>query len=308
MLSHIIFIFVPFALLVLLFGALRWRRRPAREIIVRLAGGLAGLIICNLLLFSVPRFLPMSHAIIAATVLFAINLLFFLAGYGLAAAKQAELILLFPFLSGGESAAHVAPKILDTSVIIDGRIIDVCKSRFLEGDLLVPRFILRELQGIADSADNLRRARGRRGLDVLKQLQQQPDLTVKVVEFDFPDISEVDAKLVRLAQQLHACILTNDYNLNKVAGLQQVTVLNLNDLANSLKPVVLPGEEMRVQIVKDGKEAGQGVGYLEDGTMVVVDNGRPYTGKTLKVVVTSIIQTSAGRMIFTRYGDPPADR
>lgn len=303
MLSHLLFILVALALLALLLGARRWRRRPAREVIVRLLGGLTGLIIGNLLIFSITRFLPMSHAIPAAVVCFAIYLLFFLTGLGLAAAKQAELILLFPFLSGGESAAHVAPKIIDTSVIIDGRIIDVGRSRFLEGDLIVPRFILRELQGIADSADNLRRARGRRGLDVLKQLQQDPNLTVKVVEDDFPDVHEVDAKLIRLAQQLKACILTNDYNLNKVAGLQQVTVLNLNDLANSLKPVVLPGEEMRVQIVKDGKEAGQGVGYLDDGTMVVVDNGRPHIGKTLRVVVTSIIQTSAGRMIFTRYGD-----
>ncbi|HNW91312.1 MAG TPA: TRAM domain-containing protein [bacterium] len=290
-------------LLLAIGGMLCWRRLPVRDIIIRCTGGVIGLIISNLLLFSVIRFLP-----VPAAVWFLLHLLFLTCGAMVAAAKREEICHLLPVLSEHPDSDHIAPKVLDTSVIIDGRIIDVCKSRFIEGDLLVPRFILRELQNIADSADNLRRARGRRGLDILKQLQQHPDLTVRVTEQDYPEVHEVDGKLIRLAQQLSACILTNDYNLNKVAGLQQVTVLNLNDLANALKPVVLPGEEMRIQVIKDGKEAGQGVGYLDDGTMVVVDNGKPQIGRTVKVTVTSIIQTSAGRMIFTRFGDAPGER
>lgn len=291
-------------LILLALGMVRWRRRPVRDIIIRLGGGILGLLISNLLLFSVMRFVPD----VPAGIWFLAHLLFFLSGMFLAAAQQAALCHLVPLLAEHTEAVHSAPKLLDTSVIIDGRIIDIGKCRFLEGDLLVPRFILRELQGIADSSDAMRRGRGRRGLDILKQLQDHPDLSVKVIEQDVPDAKEVDVKLIRLAQQLKAAILTIDYNLNKVAGLQEVSVLNINDLANALKPVVLPGEELRIQVVKEGKEAGQGVGYLEDGTMVVVDNGRAQIGKALKVTVTSIIQTSAGRMIFTRFGDTPAGR
>lgn len=194
-----------------------------------------------------------------------------------------------------------SPKIVDTSVIIDGRIVDVCQTGFIEGSLLVPRFVLKELQNIADSSDVLRRARGRRGLDILKQLQDpESRVSVEVVEEDPQDVEEVDGKLVRLSRDYNAKILTNDLNLNKVAQIEGVDVLNINDLANALKPAVLPDELMEVKIVKQGKEAQQGVGYLDDGTMVVVDNGRPYVGKDVTVVVTSVLQTSAGRMIFTK--------
>jgi uncharacterized protein YacL len=192
-------------------------------------------------------------------------------------------------------------KLLDTSVIIDGRLAEVCKTGFLEGTLIVPRFILRELQAIADSADVLRRARGRRGLDILRQLQD-PDsgVEVQVIEDDPLDVHEVDGKLVRLARQFGAKIVTNDLNLNKVAQIEKVSVLNINDLANALKPAVLPDEQMRVKIVKEGKEAFQGVGYLDDGTMVVVDGGKEHVGHDVAVLVTSVLQTTAGRMIFTK--------
>ena len=192
------------------------------------------------------------------------------------------------------------PKLLDTSVIIDGRIADLCETGFMEGEFVIPQFILQELQHISDSADSLKRARGRRGLDILNHVQKNDDVVVEIVEDDFPNIKEVDAKLVELGKKLGAKILTNDLNLNKVAELQGVEVLNINELSNALKPVVLPGETMRVFVLKEGKEAGQGVAYLDDGTMIVVDNAKRYIGKNVDVVVTSILQTSAGRMIFTR--------
>lgn len=191
-------------------------------------------------------------------------------------------------------------KLLDTSAIIDGRIADLCETGFIEGTLLVPQFILLELQHISDSSDGLKRARGRRGLDVLKTMQKMTHVKVEIVEDDFPHVKEVDTKLVELAKKLDAKIITNDLNLNKVAALQGVPVLNINELCNALKPVVLPGETIRVFVLKEGKEAGQGVAYLDDGTMVVVDNAKRLIGKNVEVVVTSVLQTSAGRMIFTR--------
>jgi uncharacterized protein YacL len=198
-------------------------------------------------------------------------------------------------LPGGEHA-----KILDTSVIIDGRISDITETGFLEGPLLIPQFVLNELQHIADSSDPVKRTRGKRGLEVLQHIQKQATVDVKIVDKDFPSVREVDAKLIELAKEVHGKILTNDSNLNKVAQLQGIEVLNINALANSLKPVVLPGEEMNVKILKEGKEMGQGVAYLDDGTMIVVDNGRKQIGKTLDVMVTSVLQTPAGRMIFAR--------
>ncbi len=191
-------------------------------------------------------------------------------------------------------------KILDTSVIIDGRIADICQTKFVEGTIIIPRFVLRELQSIADSPDSLKRNRGRRGLDILKALQKQKDLDVKIGEEDFPAIREVDGKLIQLTRVQDGLLVTNDFNLNKVAELQGVEVLNINELANALRPVVLPGEVMSVRIIKEGKEPGQGVAYLDDGTMVVVDEGGDFMGKTMDVVVTSVLQTTAGRMIFTR--------
>ncbi|MBL7048712.1 MAG: PIN domain-containing protein [Nitrospira sp.] len=191
-------------------------------------------------------------------------------------------------------------KIIDTSVIIDGRIVDVCEAGFIEGTFIIPQFILHELQLIADSADSLRRARGRRGLDMLHKIQKISTVTVKIVDEDFPKIKEVDAKLVALARLHGAKIITNDFNLNKVAELQGVTVLNLNELSNALKPVVLPGEKMSIFIAKEGKESNQGVGYLDDGTMVVVDNARRSINNQADVTVTSVLQTTAGRMIFAK--------
>jgi uncharacterized protein YacL len=199
--------------------------------------------------------------------------------------------------------AEESLKILDTSVIIDGRIADVCDTGFVEGTFVVPQFILHELQHIADSPDSLKRARGRRGLDILQRVQKIPHITVRIVEDDFPKIREVDAKLVALGKALGAKVVTNDFNLNKVAELQGVTVLNINELSNAIKPVVLPGEGLKVFVIKEGKEQNQGVAYLDDGTMVVIDGGRRLIGKNVEVTVTSVLQTTAGRMIFTKMRD-----
>lgn len=191
-------------------------------------------------------------------------------------------------------------KILDTSVIIDGRIADLCETGFIEGAFVIPQFILQELQHIADSSDSMKRARGRRGLDVLQRLQKMPDLEVRIVDNDFPSIREVDSKLVALGKEISGKVVTNDMNLNKVSELQGVRVLNINQLCNALKPVVLPGEAMRVFVLKEGKELGQGIAYLDDGTMIVIDEARKFIGKTVEISVTSVLQTPAGRMIFSR--------
>ncbi|HEV8540412.1 MAG TPA: TRAM domain-containing protein [Nitrospiraceae bacterium] len=191
-------------------------------------------------------------------------------------------------------------KILDTSVIIDGRVADLCETGFLEGTFLVPQFILHELQHIADSSDSLKRARGRRGLDILNKIQKMVDIDVRIVDDDFPNVKDVDSKIVVLAKKVSAKVITNDLNLNKVAELQGVRVLNINELCNALRPVVLPGETIRVFVLKEGKEAGQGVAYLDDGTMIVVDNAKRCIGRNVDVIVTSVLQTTAGRMIFTR--------
>jgi uncharacterized protein YacL len=206
-------------------------------------------------------------------------------------------------LFGSERGARRTAKVLDTSVIIDGRVADICESRFLEGTLLIPQFVLRELQLVADSADTLKRQRGRRGLEVLQRIQNMPHLQVDVVDDDFPQIQEVDLKLIELAKRHDARIVTNDFNLNKVATLQGIDVLNVNELANALKPVVLPGESMRVFILREGKEYNQGVAYLDDGTMVVVDGARKMINKTIDITVTSVHQTTAGKMIFGRFDD-----
>jgi uncharacterized protein YacL len=192
------------------------------------------------------------------------------------------------------------PMILDTSVIIDGRIADIVKTGFIEGPLVIPEFVLEELQHIADSSDALKRNRGRRGLDILNRIQNELDTEIIIHDKKFEDIAEVDSKLLKLTQMLKGKIITNDYNLNKVAEVQRIEVLNINDLANALKPVVLPGEEMTVQVVRDGKEAGQGLAYLDDGTMIVIESGRKYIGEVIDVIVTSVLQTSAGRMIFAK--------
>ena len=206
-------------------------------------------------------------------------------------------------LFGSERAGAASLKLLDTSVIIDGRIADIVESGFLDGTLAIPQFVLRELQMVADSSDSMKRNRGRRGLDVLQRIQKLPGLKVEILEDDFPQVREVDLKLIELAKLRECKIVTNDFNLNKVAQLRGVEVLNINELANALKPVVLPGETMRVFILKEGKEYSQGVAYLDDGTMVVVDNARKMISRTIDITVTSVLQTTAGKMIFGRFDE-----
>jgi len=218
--------------------------------------------------------------------------------------KKAEEVI----FHSAEAKAPVDHRLLDTSVIIDGRIADICDTGFVDGELIVPRFVLNELQFIADSSDSMKRSRGRRGLDVLNRMQKSTAISIEIVEQDFPKIKGVDGKLVALAQKLNAKLMTNDYNLNKVAELQGVRVLNVNELANAMKPVVLPGEQMVVKIIREGKEPGQGVGYLDDGTMIIVDGGQRMINTTVDVIVTSVLQTTAGRMIFTELKEAAEKR
>jgi uncharacterized protein YacL len=279
----------------------------AREIPPKvLLGGLLGLIVSLLvghLLTTSLLVMPQGDGIDSFAVRGLIHAALAYIGVVLGARKGAEFDLNeYKKLFAGE-VKEDNPKLLDTSVIIDGRVADICETGFLEGTLIIPQFVLRELQQIADSSDPIKRNRGRRGLDILQRIQRSVDVEVKILEQDFPKIRDVDSKLVALGKQLGAKILTNDFNLNKVAELQGVPVLNVNQLANAVKPVVLPGEQMSVHILKEGKEYGQGVAYLDDGTMVVVDSARKYVGKNVEVSVTSVLQTTAGRMIFTRLKD-----
>jgi uncharacterized protein YacL len=220
-------------------------------------------------------------------------------------AKKGEMLNLAALggIFGGEKSSKKTFKILDTSVIIDGRIADIAETGFLDGVLVIPQFVLRELQLVADSADSMKRNRGRRGLDILQRIQKMAHLNVQIVEEDFPQVREVDMKLIELAKIYDCKVITNDFNLNKVAQLHGVEVLNINELANSLKPIVLPGETMRVFILKEGKEYNQGVAYLDDGTMVVVDNAKKMISKTIDIAVTSVLQTTAGKMIFGKFDE-----
>ena len=242
----------------------------------------------------------------AANSFFQVTLLLLMAYVGLVlGANKGDLLNLGAL--GGLFATEKAPrknyKVLDTSVIIDGRIADVCETSFVDGTLVIPQFVLHELQLVADSSDPLKRNRGRRGLDILARMQKMSNITVQITEEDFPQVREVDLKLIELARAYEGKIVTNDFNLNKVAQLQGVPVLNINELANALKPVVLPGEIMRVFILKEGKEYNQGVAYLDDGTMVVVDNAKKMISKTIDISVTSVLQTTAGKMIFGKYDE-----
>ncbi len=268
-------------------------------------GLLFGLLIAGLLIFSLPvTRLPGLSGVLT-------SLLVVLLTTGtttrIAWVKREELFSFFGFKAkpagggrGKGSGNQLSYKLLDTSAIIDGRIADICRTGFLEGNLIVPGFVLAELQRIADSSDSLKRNRGRRGLDILNKMQKDPDISIRIYDQDFDELSDVDIKIVRLAKLLEARVLTNDYNLNKVAELYGVRVLNINELANAIKPIALPGEEIFVHVLKDGKEHGQGIAYLEDGTMIVVDGGRRYIGEEIPVVVTSVLQTAAGRMIFAK--------
>lgn len=229
-----------------------------------------------------------------------LTLIFCYLGMTLAIRGKDEFSLIIPYVKFTRQDRSDDITILDTSVIIDGRIADLCNTKFIGGRFIVPRFVLRELQQIADSSDSLKRNRGRRGLDILNKVQKNPNIDVKIHEEDFPELIETDTKLVKLAKLLNGRVFTNDYNLNKIAELQGVVVLNVNELANALKPVMLPGEEIELKIIKEGKESNQGIGYLDDGTMIVVEGGRHLIGQTKKVLVTSILQTAAGRMIFAK--------
>jgi uncharacterized protein YacL len=269
------------------------------------AGAIAGLIIANLFTYAF-SFFQSDKTSVAVLLCVLINAIFFYVGLTVGLKKGTELDTSRWPIPGMKQTGSANFKLLDTSVIIDGRIADICETGFIEGILVIPQFILRELTSIADSSDSLKRTRGRRGLDILKKIQKQTSIEVRIIEQDFPKIKEVDAKLVALAKDMEAKIMTNDFNLNKVAEIQGVSVLNINQLATSVKPLVLPGEIMKVYIQREGKEPGQGVAYLDDGTMVVVENGKRYQGRELEVAVTSVLQTTSGRMIFAMVkGDNP---
>jgi len=269
-------------------------------------GLIIGLIIANLFSYTLLVYYP-GRSLANLLIYFLINCLVGFLGLGIGVKKGEEFI---PGKPGTlkESPTDENYKILDTSVIIDGRIADISETGFMEGVFVIPQFVLQELVYIADSSDSLRRTRGKRGLDILNRIQKQVNIEVKIVDQDFPKIKEVDAKLVALAKKINGKIITNDFNLNKVSELQGVTVLNVNQLATAIRPVVLPGELMNVYIQREGKEPSQGVAYLDDGTMVVVENGRKFVGKNKEVAVTSVLQTTAGRMIFTVLkGGKPVD-
>lgn len=285
-------------------------KTPIHDVVAGVCGLAIGLIIANLLGVAFSR-IPL----IGPYIPIIFSIVFGYLGLYITIKKRNDIISILPnhnkdATKGTHKEEHVlsekgkknipSSKLLDTSVIIDGRIADICKTGFIEGTLLIPVFVLEELQFIADSSDLLKRTRGRRGLDILKRIQTEFDMLVEIDHHDYDDISGVDSKLIRLGQEIGAKIITNDFNLNKVAELQGVQVLNINELANAIKPVVIPGETMIVTIVKDGKEQGQGVAYLDDGTMIVVENGHKHLNETLDVVVTSVLQTSAGRMIFAK--------
>jgi uncharacterized protein YacL len=289
----------------------RWEQRfhnaSIPELLTGASGVLFGLLVSGLLLFSLPvgKLPELPGTLLALSVVITttgmVVKIFWV--------KREELYSFFGLQAerfepvslkehrGGNRPAY---KLLDTSAVIDGRIADICRTGFLEGNLIVPGFVLAELQKIADSSDSLKRNRGRRGLDILNKMQKEPNISIRIYDKDFEELTDVDIKIVRLAKLMDARVITNDFNLNKVAELYGVPVLNINELANAIKPVALPGEEVLVHVIKDGKEHGQGIAYLEDGTMIVVDGGRRYIGEEIHVTVTSVLQTAAGRMIFAK--------
>ncbi|MCR3921094.1 MAG: PIN/TRAM domain-containing protein [Firmicutes bacterium] len=272
---------------------------PTQDIAVGVTGLVLGLLIGSLISLALLRIPLVGNYLTVIVTLFTGYF-----GMNLMITRKDEMTFLTNLFARQARAAERgnfrSAKILDTSVIIDGRIVDITSTGFIEGVLIVPGFVLEELRHIADSSDTLKRNRGRRGLDILNKIQKESHVPVQIVEQDFDDIPEVDSKLIKLAKNMKGKIVTNDYNLNKVCELQGVPVLNINELANSVKPIVLPGEEMVALIVKDGKEMGQGVAYLDDGTMIVVEGGRRFIGDTVEVIVTSVLQTAAGRMIFAK--------
>lgn len=275
---------------------------PTQNFAAATIGLIIGLVIANLLAYSL-SFIPIIGSYLPIVLSVTLGIL----GINMGIHKKDEIINFFGYFRNFNKIRRkeniknfVHPKILDTSVIIDGRILDICQTEFLEGDLIIPRFVLSELQHIADSSDSLKRNRGRRGLDILNKMTKIRKNRIKIVGKDYNEPKEVDAKIIKLAKEIKAKIITNDYNLNKVAQLEGIFVLNINDLSNALKAVILPGEEINTQIIKEGKEPEQGIAYLDDGTMIVVEDGHKYIGEKVNVLVTSILQTPAGRMIFGR--------
>lgn len=275
---------------------------PGHDLLAGSAGIITGLLIGTLFVYPFRDLIPVFGPFLSITT----NIFLASVGAVVAVKKREDLITVFRSSKApgdtttGREKGWAMPKILDTSVIIDGRIADICDAGFLDGKIVIPGFVLEELRHIADSSDTLKRNRGRRGLDILNRIQKEINIPVHVLDDTEDEGLEVDSRLVKLAQRITGKVVTNDYNLNKVCELQGVPVLNINELANAVKPVVLPGEEMDVQIIKDGKESGQGIAYLDDGTMIVVDGGRSYIGNEISVLVTSVLQTAAGRMIFAR--------
>jgi uncharacterized protein YacL len=289
--------------ILIVFFEVRLKQVSLKRLIGAAAGSVLGILGAFLISLVISRAMPGSQGTVSFLQL--LILLFMTYGGLIVGATKGDMLNLSALggLFGGEKATRQSFKILDTSVIIDGRIADIAETGFLDGTLVVPQFVLRELQLVADSADSMKRNRGRRGLDVLQRIQKMANLNVQLLEDDFPQVREVDLKLIELAKVYDCKVITNDFNLNKVAQLHGVEVLNINELANALKPIVLPGETMRVFILKEGKEYNQGVAYLDDGTMVVVDNAKKLISKTIDISVTSVLQTQAGKMIFGRYDD-----
>jgi uncharacterized protein YacL len=276
------------------------RRLPMSRLFLSAIGALGGVLLAQLVASALIIFLPGAGTAGGRGFL---SLLLAYMGVVFVLRREEELGGITRIVFPGATAGNARYKVLDTSVIIDGRIADVCEAGFLEGTLLVPQYVLRELQQIADSSDPLKRNRGRRGLDVLQRLQRLPEIRTELHDLDFPQIREVDQRLIETARAVGGVIVTNDYNLNKVAELHGVRVLNVNELAGALRPVVLPGEMLHVHVLREGKEAGQGVAYLDDGTMVVIEQGRRHIGQTVNVMVNTVLQTAAGRMIFTRLAE-----
>lgn len=311
-LGAIIFFILTFWLVDYVVGFIKWMeeslvKAPVTDVLFGSLGLIFGLIVAFLAVIPLGK---IPFQLVSTVIPIFLTILLGYLGFQVGFKKRDELVGLFS-ISGKFGKKKVLEeeevdlsskklKILDTSVIIDGRVADICQTGFLEGTIVIPRFVLEELQHIADSSDVLKRNRGRRGLDILNRIQKELSIKVEIYEGNFEDIQEVDSKLVKLAKLTSGVVVTNDFNLNKVCELQSVDVLNINDLANAVKPVVLPGEELTVQVIKDGKEHNQGVAYLDDGTMIVVEEGRDFIGKHIEVLVTSVLQTSAGRMIFAK--------
>jgi uncharacterized protein YacL len=285
------------AALIIVLAEIRIGKVSVRGLSSSVFGLLLGLIVSKLVTDAFSLVVPPENIIILRV---ALTLIFCYLGMVIGLRGKDEFNLIIPYvrLRRHDQAEEVV--LVDTSAIIDGRIVDICKTKFLEGKIVIPKFVLKELQQIADSTDPLKRQKGRKGLEILHTLQKESGVDITLHEEEFPEISEVDAKLVKLAKLLEAKILTVDFNLNRVASLQGIKILNVNELANALKPVVFPGEQMQVKLLKEGKEHNQAVGYLDDGTMVVVEDARRFIGQEAKVVVTSVLQTQAGRMIFTK--------